>query len=46
MAKYAAKGEPSFKTNYHQFLTPALITMVRTTIVVLLQYKYCNVMLC
>ena len=33
MAKYAANGEPSFKT-YHQFLTPVFITMVTTTILV------------
>ena len=34
MAKYAANGEPSFKTYYHQFLTPVFITMVTTTILV------------
>ena len=34
MAKYAASGEPSFKTYYNQFLTPVFITMVTTTILV------------
>ena len=32
MVKYAANGEPTFKTYYHQFLTPVIITMVTTTI--------------
>ena len=34
MAKYAVNGEPSFKTYYHQFLTPVLITMAITIILV------------
>ena len=45
MAKYVANGEPSFKSYYHQFLTPVFITMVTTTILVRHYKVQCYVVL-